>query len=142
MAYSSVVCFVVPIPQTVIGVAIVRIEIWGPACLRKNSRSSKVMPAPESKQHDSGLKESSVSEKNTISVAYFYPLNPYPVPISWLEFTVDSMTFRVLDFEEVDAGVDDEVDGSVDMSKGGGKEDAVMIVCAGCVLCLQLSLRK
>ena len=75
-------------------------------------------------------------------MVYFHPLNPYSVPTSWLRFTVDSITFRMLNFKEVDAGVDDEVDESVDMVKGGGKEDAVMIVCASGVLCLQLSLRK
>lgn len=64
------------------------------------------------------------------------------MPISWLGFTINSITFHLLDFKEVDTGVDDEVDGSIDMGKGGSKEGIVTIVCASGVLCLQLSLLK
>lgn len=48
MAYSSVICCVIPIRRTVMSVAIVRIEILGPAYLWKNCRSTKVILAPES----------------------------------------------------------------------------------------------
>lgn len=58
MAYLFVLCCVLSNPWIVIGIAIVRREILPPSYLWKNSRSTKVTSAPESKQHDSGLKNS------------------------------------------------------------------------------------
>lgn len=100
------------------------------------------MPAQESKQHDFRLKKCSISEKNTITMTYFYFLYLYSVPISWLRFIVDWIICCVLDLKPTEAGIDDKVDGSIDMSKGGSKKNALMIVSAIGVLYLQLSLRK
>lgn len=66
----------------------------------------------------------------------------YSMPIFWLGFMIDLMTFRMLDFEVMDASIDDKVDESVDMSKGRGKKDAIIIVYTSYILYLQLSLRK
>lgn len=79
------------------------------------------------------MKEFFVSEKNTISLVYFYPLNSYLVPIFEFKFFVDLMTFCRLDLKVIDDSIDDKLDRNADMGKGKGKEDRVIIA-----ICMQV----
>ena len=48
----------------------------------------------------------------------------------------------MLDLKEVDNDIDGKINKSIGIGESKGKQDTVIIVCASCVLCLQLFFCK